>query len=277
MAHYFTGPGHPVSQGALSLDEWETGLDAYGPRLVPVQEWITRALDGKLRDEVCVTIDDGLREHWLAVPSLERRGLTAAFNVYTAPLIGAPPNLERDRWLRNHGFGSVEGFYACWDARLSDDWKRRLDREADDFRRDYRYLTRDDRRFRYWRTLSAPSDYRAVMDRLHEAAGVAFDAARHFLGPDDLASLVKRGHLIGMHSHTHPLLAGDDEAWRIEWATCRALLSPWLSDTPVAAYSNAEPWGRPIPGATMAWMASIKEASYPWRAPRWSTGYWRTP
>jgi len=102
-------------QGALTVEELEAGLDTYGSRLIPAAEWIDRAVAGKTKDECCITFDDGLREACvLAKPALDKRGLTAAWNIYTGPLVGVPNNLERWRWLRNVGFGGVEKFYTAW-------------------------------------------------------------------------------------------------------------------------------------------------------------------
>ena len=283
LAHYFYDGTGPRPQGSLSSAEWARGLDAYGDRLISADKWIDLAMGDRLRDEVCVTLDDGLREAYVyALPELERRGLTACWNVYTQPLVGVPHNLERWRWVRNRAYGSLAGFYDAWD-RLVD--RERVEAEmlrADPtYLSDYGYLTPVDRIFRWWRNRLPALEYEQAMLALEGGEGARpFIPDNHWIVPHELWRLHNAGHVIGNHTHTHPMELDvlSEEQQETEWATAECLLTDFNPEVMTASY----PCGRRTAVSsewlakheyTLAWGATMKGYA-PWEAPRLSTGYW---
>jgi len=266
-------------QGALTVEEFEAGLDAYSPRLIPASEWIDRAVAGKTKDECTVTFDDGLREAYvIAKPALDKRGLTAAWNIYTGPLVGVPNNLERWRWLRNVGFGNVDRFYG---QRLIT--KGRLPFVfPEEYLADRSYLAREDRVFRFWRNeVATPLEYERVMTALEVEAKVKWAPENHWLSIGDIQDLAVAGHIIGFHTHSHPTnmarLSVEQQA--LEYATSKGMLELVLErrvDTmahPCSSYTDdGLAWLREH-GIRLAWGGTIT-GTVPWNAPRWSTGEW---
>ena len=281
LAHYFCGPGFPPAQGALTVDEWQRGLDAYGTRLISANEWIARCLAGTLEDAVTITFDDGLLEAYvLAKPALDRRGLTAAWNVYTGPYVGVPNGLERARWLRNHAFGSVEGFYDAIERQIG------YGPAPLEYLSDRGYLSHRDRHFRYWRDREAtPAEYEAVIDLLARSANVP--ARSNWMAPEDLRDLASAGHVIGIHTHSHPTNLDDlsHEHQALEYATAREILDRLVLQWSVRRTTTvSHPCGRVSDwglewlrehGFTLGWGATM-DGTAPWTTPRWSTGYWRS-
>jgi peptidoglycan/xylan/chitin deacetylase (PgdA/CDA1 family) len=287
LAHYFyREPDYPKAQGALSVEEWLEGLNRYGPRLVPADEWISRCLAGRLKDECCVTFDDGLREaYMLALPALQQRGLTAAWNLYTGPYVGVPNKLEEYRWLRNHGFGSVDAFYDHVESLYGD--------APADYLADRVYLTTRDRRFRYWRDqLASAEEYEAVMDDAQAMAQYQAPASRFaWIHASELRELAKAGHVIGIHTHSHPTTMEclSREQTALEYATSRAILENMLGSREPGEYGPViDTVSHPCGSYTeyglrwlqehrfrLAWGATM-DGEAPWATPRWSTGYWRT-
>ncbi len=283
LCHYFHGEGFPPAQGSLSVDDFNRLLDAYGHRLVPAKEWITH-LNGYwgVGDKVCVTFDDGLYEaHALALPVLEERGLTACWNVYTGPYVGVPNNLELYRWVRNHGFGGMEEFYRT--AREVIGYKRR----ASSYLLDRGYLTEADRAFRRWRDAASARRYEDAMDRLVTKAGMDDVSRQWWMTPSQLRDLHRSGHVIGIHTHSHPvdmtLLSLEQTA--LEYATSRAVLGGALECDPKTLTTVSHPRGLAHPqagewlasnGFTLGWGATM-QGTGPWMTPRWSTGYWTIP
>ena len=280
MAHYFTTPGARRVQGALTLEDWERGLDAYGPRLISARDWIRRALDGTVEDAVCVTVDDGLREGLVALPSLTARGLTAAWNLYTQPYVGVLPSLERDRWMRNQ-FASVEAFYDAVDAILETTFDRE---KAIGYLADYGYLSQRDREFRYWRDRWAtPTQYERLMDRVAMTHGLTCSLSLdHWLTPFEVFTLQGDGHLIGNHSHSHPMTMHrlPVSAQILEYATAQWILDHLapIDDLHTVSYPcgsttpELQRWLQ-VQGYQLAWGATM-DGTIPWTTPRWSTGYW---
>ena len=279
LAHYFhDGHRYPAMQGSLSLEAWEAGLERYGARLIPASEWIDRAVAGQTKDECCVTFDDGLREAYvIAKPSLDRRGLTAAWNIYTGPLVGVPNNLERWRWLRNVGFGSVHQFYDAWWAFL-----QAIPKVPDQYLADRSYLTWEDRSFRYWRNCRVdPVHYESVMSALEEQTGHVWSATNHWLSFFDIQALDAAGHVIGFHTHSHPTnmarLSLEQQA--LEYATSKGILEFCLEHPVTTMAHPCDSWTPDgmawlrANGLRLAWGGTM-QGQAPWHAPRWSTGEW---
>jgi peptidoglycan/xylan/chitin deacetylase (PgdA/CDA1 family) len=266
LAHYFCATEAERMQGALTVDEWQRLLDAYGDRVLSARDWIARAVAGTLEDEVCVTFDDGLREAYVhALPALEERALQAAWYPYTQVLVGVPHELERYRWIRNRAYGALDGFYAAW-------WKHvRAETFVTSMPKDYLadrgYLTDIDRAFRWWRNeLVNAQDYAEVMDALD--VGAPFAPESHWLTSHDLWTLERAGHILGTHGHTH---AAAFQA--VDWATAHWMLPATTASYPYGAYSDeARDWLQ-AHGYVLAWGATM-QGSWPWCVPRWSTGYW---
>lgn len=276
LSHYFH-EGEARPQGSLTAAEWEAGLDAYGSRLVPAAEWIERALAGTGKDEVCISFDDGLREAYtIALPVLEQRGLTAAWNIYTSPLVGVPNNLERWRWVRNFGLGGMEPFYSAWR-----EWAKPFV-FPETYLADRSYLSREDRVFRYWRNcVASPSDYEKAMMAVQAGCHTKWDASQHWLSFIDIQVLHRTGHVIGFHTHSHPTnmarLSVEQQA--LEYATSKGILEFCL-ERPVN--TGAHPCDSWTPegiewlknnGVRLMWGGTMN-GSLPWHAPRWSTGNW---
>lgn len=279
MCHYFHGAGFPPAQGSISADDFQRGLDAYGDRLIPADIWIEMCLDGTLENQCCVTIDDGLREAYeIAFPVLENWNLTAAWNVYTGPLVGVPNRLEQHRRLRNYGFGSVEAFYQEARKRFAYGYA------PPGYLRNRGYLTREDKDFRYWRDHLDPAVYEITMDQLSAVAGsMPIMNERPWISADELKVLAESGHVIGVHTHSHPvnMLALSAEQEALEYATAKFILERFTNGYEI--YSMSHPRGiysrRGIGwlkehGFVLGWGATMDGVA-PWDTPRWSTGYWR--
>ena len=277
LAHYFHGPTRPQAQGSLSADDFERGLDAYASRLVRAGQW--EILQNRLTNEVVVTLDDGLREQVeIALPVLERWNLTSFWNIYTQPYVGVPHSLERYRWLRNFGFGSVDAFYD----------RLKLAPAPSTFLAGYEYLSQRDRDYRYWRDSVDPWVYVGMMEDLFDHdAPTRPDLSDHWIRPDELRSLHGAGHVIGFHSHTHPTTFGamSDEHIETEYATSRFILAALLGVEPHILTTCATPCGNVTTpglawmrthGITLGWGATMDGAG-PLNMPRLSTGYWRLP
>lgn len=277
LLHYAEGHGHPRTQGSLSVDDFRRLLDACGDRVRPARQWLALASANLLTDDIAVTIDDGLREAMdVFLSVLEGRGLSAFLNPYTQPLVGVPHSLEANRAARNR-YG-VDDFYARWRelmemryGRISAPWG---------YLADYGYLTADDRDFRFWRNAMAdPQEYETVMRDL----GSEPLPLSHWLSASDIRSLRDAGHVVGLHSHTHPTTMAHltREQQETEWATARYVLENILGEPVTTA---AWPCGQvtdhgiawmKASGITLAWGATMA-GSLPWAAPRWSSGYFRS-
>ncbi len=279
LAHYFHGDDRLPAQGSLSEADWRAGLDAYGTRLVPAREWIDRLLSGRQKDEVCASFDDGLSESLLALPELHKRGLTANFNIYTGPYLGVANELERYRWIRNFAFGDVKAFYVMAQAVAG------YGEAPADYLTDRDYLTDSDRAFRHWRNHARSTEYEEVMDKLWAVSEDRERFAWPWLSEDNIRTLDGLGHVIGLHTHSHPteMSCLSKEQQALEYATSRLIVGNILNRPVREITVGAHPCGSYTDygltwlrdnGLRVMW-AATKDGDSPLTAPRVSTGSWR--
>lgn len=248
--HYFRGGTYKPAQGAISAEEFEQMLLFVGlENILPAREWLDRAEEGKLKEtDLCITFDDGLREQYdIAVPILKKYDQTAFFFIYSSPMEGIPVKLELYRYVRNACFPSMNDFYDAFDRKIAhsayveecEQALRTFDHR--EYLKQFSFHTPEDKKFRFLRDdVLKDNQYDAVMQTMIDALteqGV-FDAGRvsRDLWMDDAAlrDLDSAGHVVGLHSYTHPTTLGRMRAedQHDEYRKNFAHLSRVLSSTP---------------------------------------------
>lgn len=217
MFHHFHDDGrHGPSQGSIDASRFDAMLRFIGlDRLLPAEEWMTRAAAGSLRPgDLCLTFDDALRcQMDVALPVMRAHGLTAFWFVYTSVIDGVPEPLEIYRHFRSTAYETISEFYAEFtDAAESGPAGAEVRRALADFDPatflpQFSIYTDEDRRFRFLRDdVLGTARYDATMRALMSSRG--FDPASVldtlWMTDHDLRALANDGHVVGMHSHTHP-------------------------------------------------------------------------
>jgi peptidoglycan/xylan/chitin deacetylase (PgdA/CDA1 family) len=247
MFHHFHGPGHPRVQGSIDAAKLVELLERLkGEGLIDAREWLERARFGRLRpSDVCLTFDDALKcQGEIAAPVLAEAGLAAMWFVYTSVMAGGLERLEIYRMFRARAFPSVDNFYAAFEARLESGPSAKL--LADGLARfdprtylgEFPFYTEADRRFRFVRDeILGRERYEETMDAMIRDAGHTLEglARNIWLSDRDLASLAADGHIIGLHSHTHPtrLETLPEAEQRHEYARNRDHLTGVLGRPPI--------------------------------------------
>jgi peptidoglycan/xylan/chitin deacetylase (PgdA/CDA1 family) len=247
MFHHFCGDRHPRGQGAISAEELARLIEWIGPRnILPAANWLRALRSGSLlQGQTCLTFDDNLKcQYDIALPVLGHYGLEAFWFVYTGYATdGLLPRLEVYRYFRTLQFPDIEAFYdeffdtAAW---LYGDevvgWLDKFDRTR--FPMYPAFYSLNDCRFRQSRdSLLGEDRYFAVMDQMLAKYGHdAEEIARAVLMTDaDIADLHRRGHIVGLHSHTHPTdlsgFAQERQAW--EYDRNFAALQAIIGEKPV--------------------------------------------
>jgi len=251
MFHHFHGNAHPVGQGSISSQDLASLLEFVGLyRILPAEEWLERAASNCLSpDDVCLTFDDNLMCQFdIALPVLRQFGLTAFWFAYTSVVQGKIEPLEVYRQFRTTQFDSMEAFYEAFFLAIKDSPETFAVHQALGSFRPERYLpacpfySDGDRRFRFVRDeVLGPSRYAAIMDRMIASANLTNEqlARGLWMGVKQLRILHDEGHVIGLHSHTHPTklnyLSPEDQ--REEYERNRACLTQ-LFDRPPMAMSH---------------------------------------
>lgn len=221
MFHHFHQPGEPRIQGSLTGDEFERMLVSVLQRneVLGPSAWVSASMSGTLSPEsVCITFDDALQAQIdIALPVLDKLGIKAFFFVYSSVFNGVAEPLELQRFFRNLCFRTIEAFYAAfYEAALESGYGESVELaqtsdEAGRYLSDHAFYTEDDRRFRFFRDLRvSKSEYDALITGMMNRSGFDADALAKIIWMDNtqLRSLSDAGHMIGLHSYSHPTNLG---------------------------------------------------------------------
>ncbi len=218
MFHHFHGSNHPRVQGSISGDEFEEiiGWLSATYNLVSSETYCNRLVREALNpNDICLTFDDALLcQIDVAVPILKKRGIKAFFFIYSSPFLGHPDPLEIYRYFRTVEFPSIDEFYTefinvaqlHYRSAICDGIKSY---EPLTFLKHFPFYSENDKLFRYLRDqILSKEEYGTVMRYLMNLR--QFDekkaSARLWMNDDNLKQLRDDGHIIGLHSYSHPTM-----------------------------------------------------------------------
>ncbi len=216
MFHHFYGMKHPKGQGAISGAQLESIIKYIGrENILNAEQWKIKALKGILEpNELCFTFDDGLRcQYDIAKPILDKYEIRAFWFVYSTPLIGEPEKLELYRYFRTVNYVDISDFYNeffinCSESiygSLSADKLRSF--KVEDYLSEFKFYTNEDRKFRFVRDkILGPERYFRIMDAMLQKSKFNINNLLDFLwmNSKNIKELHDDGHIIGLHSHSHP-------------------------------------------------------------------------
>lgn len=238
--HFYDGQKHPKVQGGISGDQLEqmVGWLQKNYHLLSAEAWYDKAQSKTLADrDVCLTFDDNLLcQYDIALPVLERHGIKAFWFIFTSPLLGTIEKLELYRYFRTVYFGNVEDFYRSFDEVIShSEFKATVEEKLknlvpEKYLSEFPFYTKQDRIFRYIRDqVLGPANYNQLMDQMIAESKIDVQEISKNLwcSRDHISHLKNTGHIIGLHSHTHPtdLKVLEPELQRKEYTENQSLLA----------------------------------------------------
>lgn len=213
--HFHDNQKHILGQGSISSELFSDMLDYYGKthNIINAEEFLYKSLNHTLLPtDVCLTFDDGLLcQYDIAYPVMRERGITAFWFIYTSPLDGIKEKLEIYRHFRFSMFSCIEDFYTAFFNMAA-----KLNRNVMDaiktfdpgkYLREFPFYTPNDKRFRYIRdVVLEEKEYNVLMDKMIEE--YKYDIEKNskllWLNVDHIKTLHQQGHIIGLHSYSHP-------------------------------------------------------------------------
>ena len=249
--HFHDNKKHIAEQGSVSQEDFENILDYYAERynLIGADEYCYKAQHDDLQyKDVCVTFDDNLLcQYDIAMPVLNKRKLPAFFFAYTSPIQGKAEKLEIYRHFRHLMFTDIDEFYKAFFAiyedrkkELSIDFNIENGFDASTYLVQYSFYSLNDRKFRYYREeVLGQSQYYKIMDFMLEKYNydIQYYAKNLWSGNMQIRDLGNNGHLVGLHSHTHPTCLGkyDYNDQLNEYSTCKEILEDCLGTKVISA------------------------------------------
>jgi peptidoglycan/xylan/chitin deacetylase (PgdA/CDA1 family) len=216
MFHHFHGSDHPSGQGAISGNDFEEMIDWLSDRynLLSSLEYLQRLEQRALQQEdICLSFDDALLcQAEIAVPILNKRDIQAFFFVYSSPFVGDPDPLEIYRYFRTVEFPDIAYFYSEF-FEVAESLYADLIKTAENNYLSASYLSafpfysENDKWFRFLRDqILSKEKYGEIMNSLMVRHGFNKNKvlSKLWMSNHHIKSLSGAGHIIGLHSYSHP-------------------------------------------------------------------------
>lgn len=216
MFHHFHSEPEAARPGSFSAEDFSRALDFLERDFQIVSpEVFFWGISRKqhTQNQVMLTFDDALRSQFeVAHPIMSERGLEAGFAVYSSIYTGSPDPLEIFASFRQECFANFNGFWDAFAAQLEEVslWNSTAAESgvASGFLEDFPFYSHEEKLFRFVRDeMLSVQEYQSVMWSMIDSHSV-FDAKatadRLWMGIEQLRTLVSEGHMVGLHSHTHP-------------------------------------------------------------------------
>ena len=211
--HFHDDKLHTKSQGSISRDDLYKMIKFIGKKnIINADIFFDKLRNNKLKkNEVCLTFDDAIKSQVdIALPVIEDLRIKSFFFVYTSIFEGKPDLLEVFRYFRMNFFDSVEqfylNFYEILDENLSDFFKSKK-MKISSIKRRCPHYSYEDIKFRLIRDIYLDkTQYEKIMIDMMKERKFKFEKFYSilFFNKDDLKKIDALGHLVGLHSHSHP-------------------------------------------------------------------------
>ena len=259
MFHHFHDSKHPAGQGSLSADQFRLMLDWISERycILSADEYIYRLYKHSLQQtDICLTFDDGLLcQAEVAAPILRENNIQAFFFIYSAPFVAKTPEsetlVEIYRYFRTTMFETVDDFYQEFMSLARDCFESlyivaEKEYSPQKFLPEFPFYTENDKWFRYLRDQSLKKErYDLVMSFLMKEKNFNSQLAltKLWMSNSHLVALRDEGHVVGLHSFSHPTMLHEMSAGgqEYEYKSNMAHLREILGDDPI---SMSHPCGR---------------------------------
>ena len=211
--HFHDGKKHLKGQGSITKDEFYKILNFIGIKnILNADIFFEKSKNNKLKDnEVCITFDDSVKcQIDIALPVLEDLKIKSFFFVYTSIFEGKPDYLELFRYFRINYFENINEFYREFYEILDEDLDNfflKNQKTIQEKKIKFPFYSVDDIKFRLVRDFFlTKSQYEKVMFLLIKNKEINYNDILNelFFEKKDLINLDKLGHLVGLHSHSHP-------------------------------------------------------------------------
>ena len=223
MFHHFHDDNHVKGQGSIDKLVFRSIIKYYlnNFNLLSADIFIERFLSKNLNiNDVCITFDDNLKCQFdIALPVLNEFKIKAFWFVYSSPFDGSFEKLEIFRYFRSNYFKSFENFYESFFQEL-DSFKKfnyvfdeLKNFDPNNYLNEFSFYTKKDKIFRHVRdNLLGEKNYYEIMDSMIKKSEMDLNSKLHqklWMSPDEIKILNESGHIIGLHSHTHPTRMGE--------------------------------------------------------------------
>ena len=216
MFHHFHDKyKHKKGQGSIDKNDLVKIIKFIGrDNILDADIFIKKYFNNTLKSsEVCFTFDDGIKSQFdIALPVLNQFKIKSFFFVYSSLMTGKPDYLEVYRYFRLNFYKSVDEFYFNFFKCIKIDLKNYFSENKKiilNSKSKFPHYSINDIKFRLVRdNLLNQSQYKLIMLELFKIK--KFNPKKYlnhlYINKENLKIISNYGHVIGLHSHSHPTL-----------------------------------------------------------------------
>lgn len=217
--HFHDNKKFIATQGSISAEELKEIIrhyEAEGYQFLRAKDWYEKAVSDQLKvNQVALTFDDGLKcQSEIGAQILEELGLTGFFFVPSLRFEGKMEYLEVFREFAFSQFNQIEDFYNLFFkqlrlSKLGEQYqiKEKLNQiNFEQYLQEFEFYTYEDRMYRYFRDIVlTEEEYKSQLLTMMRDCGYDINASfqKLYMSEEDLKCLTQKGHVIGLHSHSH--------------------------------------------------------------------------
>lgn len=211
--HFHDYKKHKKSQGSLTAQTLEKIIKKIGKKnILDAHIFQKKTIENNLNtNHICFTFDDGIKSQIdIALPILKKYKIKAFFFIYSSILTNKPDNLEIYRYFRCSYFDNIDEFYDLFFREIKIDLMKFFQKKIKKIKimkKTFSYYSMNDIKFRLLRDdLLTKKEYNEVMKKLFVKKKFQPKKIYNkiFMNKKDIKKLIFEGHIIGLHSHTHP-------------------------------------------------------------------------
>jgi len=216
MFHHFHDSKHPKGQGSLSSNNFDEMIEWLSRKykILNADDYLFKFENNQLKNnEICLTFDDALLcQYEIAIPILDKKKIKAFFFIYSSPFYGDPDPLELYRYFRTTRFSKIDEFYEHFFLQTKIDHPESFENALKNYDQKnhlsaFPFYSDNDKWFRYLRDLVLGKfKYQEIMDKLmtHHHFDKKSASKNLWMSNKNIQELHKNGHIIGLHSYSHP-------------------------------------------------------------------------
>jgi peptidoglycan/xylan/chitin deacetylase (PgdA/CDA1 family) len=211
--HFHDQKKYSKTQGSIDKNQFEKIIKYIDRRnILDAKKFFIKMQNEELTSkDLCLTFDDGIKSQIdLALPILKKYKIKAFFFIPSSIFSNNPDLLEVYRYFRNKYFKNINDFYNQFFTISKINMKKFSEinkKKIKIFKIKHKFYSLNDIKFRLIRdTILTKNKYNDIMEKLFKIYN--FKKNNHynklFLNKNDVKKIIHAGHVIGLHSHTHP-------------------------------------------------------------------------
>ncbi len=211
--HFHDRTKHIESQGSINSKDFTKIIKFIGRKnILNADDFLKEKNRNTKSKKVCFTFDDGLKSQIdVALPILKKFKIKGVFFVYSSIFTNKPNLLEVYRYFRTKYFKNVNSFYELFFKLIGENKIKNFikfkKREIKKKKKAFPFYTINDIKFRLVRDeLLSDREYNQIFKKMFKLS--KFNPRKVykklFLSKKDLKTISDAGHMVGLHSHSHP-------------------------------------------------------------------------